>query len=669
LDGPFAGTNSTSFSSYLYLVLSEIKLIQQGGQWIPASYTNTYVRIDGTGVVDGNGVITATLASSGMITITSTITSTGSDIIVSGPQSETSTIVEIVNLGTGSSTPWTRQEVDNVTFTDQDGCAGVETVTHSSTGIAPVALQPYMPQASVALADPTNFGGQILPLPSSVDPNSVPNAPGVGGISADGASAAAIVYQSFSSQPVIFTLTGTSSYSGDVPGGSIGGLTSFDPNYPSNPQTGSLTPIQVSTPLDATTCNLSTDQAGTSNCTFLALLWAPATMPYSDADLLALTPEPTTLTVTATQNDVNGVQGTVSSEALLQPPPLVLVHGVWDTAATWDTFRTSLQTSGYPNSGTYPADYGNLNNLFNQNSPTNLNALTFEEAGTQRILAQTIADALTGAASQGIVARKVDVVAHSMGGLVTLYFLNQGFTPAPVVTLPNNPVHKLVTIGTPYVGSPLASELWRIKDQPPITLLGLIPNPVFQVLCSNWALALDKCTPTVIFGKFGHPIVSGVPGVPSAIQSLQSGLGSLSSPFPHSAIVGETTGSPRATELALDAIIGIYAPGVTDSSLFGGLPNDTIVSASGQAAPNSSDFVTVTGVEHVSLCQVASWIPGCTNFDFSGETQSSAVFSQALSSLMGNVLSGTVAQTQDAKSRGRLGEKTSVAHSLRAAAH
>jgi hypothetical protein len=111
--------------------------------------------------------------------------------------------------------------------------------------------------------------------------------------------------------------------------------------------------------------------------------------------------------------------------------------------------------------------------------------------------------------------------------------------------------------------------------------------------------------------------------------------------------------------------MGIYVPGVTVSSLFSGLPNDTIVSASSQSAPYNSDFVTVTGVEHVSLCQVASWIPGCTNFDFPGETSSSAVFSEALSSLMGNALSGTVAQTRVLNPRERLGAATAVTRSLR----
>jgi triacylglycerol esterase/lipase EstA (alpha/beta hydrolase family) len=56
-------------------------------------------------------------------------------------------------------------------------------------------------------------------------------------------------------------------------------------------------------------------------------------------------------------------------------------------------------------------------------------------------------------------ARTVEVVARSMGGLVTRYFLSTaGYAGSPVLL--SNPVHKLITIGTPHQGTLIARPSW-----------------------------------------------------------------------------------------------------------------------------------------------------------------------------------------------------------------
>jgi uncharacterized repeat protein (TIGR03803 family) len=609
---------------------SGIKLIKQGGKWIPTS-AGTAVSPSGGGYGTNSF-----LSSSGTIISTSYFFNSAVN----------ATWVEVAQLGDGKLVTWTSQVEQFNLPLDNNGCFQETYRTTDNSGSASLILQPYTPQSSLTLVDPTNVGGQILPLQSSVDPNSVPNAPGALGLAADGVSAVPIVYHSLSSQPVTLTLTGAGATTGAVaPSKPIGTLTNYVANYPSNPQPGAQTTIQLNTPLDATTCNSVTDKAGTSNCTFLALLWSPGSMPYSSTT----TPERVILTITANQADANGVQGSVSSGAILQPPPVVFVHGVWDSAASWGTFEQWMQQSGYPTSGLFPADY--------QVS----NYLTFEDSSTQIILGRTIADALTDAARQGIVARKVDVVAHSMGGLVTLYFEDQGGTPPTVVTLPANPVHKLVTIGTPYDGSALATELWNIRNYPPASA---VTNPLFGKLCNAWGSNPGSCTPTVLLGATGHKIVSNDPKVDSAIQSLMLGIAPIPTSYTHSAIVGETDGIPaRATELFLDAILATYDPGESVSSLLN-TPNDAIVGASSQSA-NSTDSVTVTGVVHTSLLPNASWTqwfpgPAYSLLDYPGEISSSAVFSQVLSSLMGNTLSGTVAQPATLASKSSSGAMGTV---------
>jgi len=118
-----------------------------------------------------------------------------------------------------------------------------------------------------------------------------------------------------------------------------------------------------------------------------------------------------------------------------------LIHGIWsNAAAAWTPFQQWLSTN-YPTNLVSAADYGNPRN--------NYSALAFSDPSIQKILETTVANALTSAAAQGVVAREVDVVAHSMGGLVTRYFIaNANKPPYPLSYLPANPVHQLITIGT-----------------------------------------------------------------------------------------------------------------------------------------------------------------------------------------------------------------------------
>ena len=644
-DGPYAVSGSSS-DQQVGLLVSQISilLIQQGGNWIPASGT-----VQPSAFPKGYvGEYMSALSASGTVTSSGNQTFSGINIGGGagspsvGPENGSFSEYEVVDLTGGNYATFTSSTVYTLNFTNADGCTGYQTGQAVYTGTAPIVLTPYTPEASITLRDPTNVGGQILPLTSSVDPNSVPDAPGANGIAADGVSAAAIVYNSFSSQPLTLTLTGVGTVTGTVPGGSIGTLTDYVADYLSNPEPGSGTTIQLTDPLDATTCNSDTDQAGTSQCAFLALLWAPAKMPYSTS-----TPESVSLTITANQTDANGVQGSTSAPAVLEAPPLVLVHGIWDSSSgAWPTFIPSMQQSGYPTSNIVAANYSAFNSL------------TFENPGTQQILAQSIADALTNAAREGIVARKVDVVSHSMGGLVTLYFVDQfdqGTPPQSVdgllVTLPENPIHKLVAIAMPHGGSPLATTLWNIRNNAPPFI-----NPLFSTLCTVWGL--NPCTPVQLFGKINHPIDTGV-------ESLQRGVSSLSITYPYSAIVGET-GGLGATEDILDDLLNFWVPGDTVAGLLGPF-NDTIVPAGSQSS-NSTDSVTVIGVVHTSLWPNVPWIPEFNSEDFPSETRSSAVFTEALSSLMGNPLSGTVTQSQVVNSTKRLGPTPEVTHSLRSAA-
>ena len=239
--------------------------------------------------------------------------------------------------------------------------------------------------------------------PPVLDMSAVLNSPAATSIAADGQSAVVLAFRSQSSQPVTFSLLnpGTGLSFGD-----------FDPSYlvapsPTVNSAGSFTVAPQLPGPDAT-----------GNYIFLALLWAPNTLPSPGAPL-----------VTASLQAKQLGQTTVSQSFIsLKPPPLVFVHGVWSSASgagftpgtgglyDWIAVR-------YPHNFLSAADYGATST---GNPPTSLNSQTFSDPTTQSILLTAMTDGLARAANAGMAARTVDVVGHSMGGLVTRYFLSTG---------------------------------------------------------------------------------------------------------------------------------------------------------------------------------------------------------------------------------------------------
>lgn len=130
----------------------------------------------------------------------------------------------------------------------------------------------------------------------------------------------------------------------------------------------------------------------------------------------------------------------------LVTPPVVLVHGMWsDPKGAWidGRFQDYLQNHGV--TSVYLADYSSAN------------AETFDP---QSLLSQTardaiftqISNALIDARNNNIVVSQVDIVGHSLGGLQA-----RSFSQDPRFLSYNNYYkgyfHKLITIGTPHLGS------------------------------------------------------------------------------------------------------------------------------------------------------------------------------------------------------------------------
>ena len=475
-----------------------------------------------------------------------------------------------------------------------NGCApGSWTLgSTSAPGYSLSVVNPFASYAIMKLAPPT------LDLPT------VLSSPTANMLAADGESAVVLVYQSTSKEPVTFSVSasGTGISSGEL----VGSITSFDPNYlvSPNPFWGNAqTP-----PISPYSCD------GFGNCTFLALLWGPPASPVADASPLSVN-----LTVTATQPGNDD-----SPEVILPlvPPPLLLVHGLWSNAAgPGFTPGTSgfydWIASQYPHNQIFPVNYGfGPPACLTCSAGESLSAKRFDDPQIQTTFAIAVDNAIASANGSGLAARTVDVVAHSMGGLVARYYLSQRDPSENNALLPN-PIHNLVTVGTPHLGSDLATTLGNNARQPVVNL-----NAWVLGLCTLSLTPPSTCTLNDALSAIHHPIDTGV-------LSLEPGsidLSLLSSSNQYDAAIGEAPTNPiSTTESILDQIIGGFLPPQTISSILGGA-NDTIVTKVSQAGTPAGCEI-IPGVVHTSALPLSD----CP------ETLSGLVWAQAFHWLTGGV--------------------------------
>jgi pimeloyl-ACP methyl ester carboxylesterase len=166
-------------------------------------------------------------------------------------------------------------------------------------------------------------------------------------------------------------------------------------------------------------------------------------------------------------------------------PPVVLIHGLWGDKNDWDNFsplyppaagdnRFSISRIDYNillGSGitSTDPDYGIWESLAVSEASFNSMGFFFNAPYIlQQINEGVLPDFRGGANPLGLnaAAAQVDIVAHSMGGDIT-----RTMPQAPDYLSTQNYdrgiVHKLITIGTPHFGSPLATDLLPIQGTNP----------------------------------------------------------------------------------------------------------------------------------------------------------------------------------------------------------
>jgi len=161
------------------------------------------------------------------------------------------------------------------------------------------------------------------------------------------------------------------------------------------------------------------------------------------------TTTPPNESITINAKDSNN--DTTSVNIKLVTPPVLLIHGMWSKPQQWvdDNFYSYLFTNGFQKN-LYLVDYSQYNaNTFD---PLNNNPNTGSKPARDAINKE-VQQAIQNGAANGIIVTQVDVVGHSLGGLQARGFSQDSRFLNPTANYNKGYFHKLITIGTPHLGS------------------------------------------------------------------------------------------------------------------------------------------------------------------------------------------------------------------------
>src|SRR6476646_6419594 len=157
-------------------------------------------------------------------------------------------------------------------------------------------------------------------------------------------------------------------------------------------------------------------------------------------------------------HDVANPSANTAVSMSLYRVPIVLVHGIWSNPQeSWinTKFKETLESYGY---NVFLADYGKYN-------ATTFDPISISNKGNYGVdsIRNITKETMQKYHDKGISASQIDVVAHSMGGLMA-----RGFAQQSDYKDPNNfmqgYIHHLITIGTPHYGGDLARILIDLQN-------------------------------------------------------------------------------------------------------------------------------------------------------------------------------------------------------------
>jgi pimeloyl-ACP methyl ester carboxylesterase len=348
-------------------------------------------------------------------------------------------------------------------------------------------------------------------------------------------------------------------------------------------QDGGLAPTgspsyTATTSMPSASLTVNTQQEGGSNMAFAVYV------PPIDYARLAFASDQGTLSrqVTLQVLDSDGNQlVTPQTTITVFRPPIFFVHGFWGAPATWNQFIAGLKlpvTTQQSGLQSCVADYESTNG-------------DSVDDNTEIVLPQAFRCLMDFKKSQNAAAAQLDFIVHSMGGLIANNMPKYPALFQGVATYGQGYIHKLITIDTPYYGSPLALYLGEAY-----------PN------CKEWldfeglfvGGAVTDLTPNSAFLTGLYPLPSAYPkhaisGQLSADQVVSANI----------AVSRFFTLDPYNPCISVFSIPGVTQPqdfnftayyGATDPT-YGGA-NDMIVSVYSQLGPLQNYSNSITGYSH-----------------------------------------------------------------------
>jgi uncharacterized protein (TIGR02145 family) len=269
---------------------------------------------------------------------------------------------------------------------------------------------------------------------------------------------------------------------------------------------------------------------------------------------------------------VNSADGNViySQPVQIYRAPVLLVHGLWGDIGSMNTIDENLRNSGKYN-----------RTLLRNFGYTKTHAASFST--NSNVIKEEINNHFNGLLLMKYSAGKVDIIAHSMGGILSrLYLQNNDCANGITTNCYRGDIHKLLTLNTPHSGTQIASFLLSNNIAAILARMYLTRE---GKPCDGGAVDDLQCTSTAIASLNGSSLNNHI--VPChAIQTT-----SLISDF-------VSTDDDERTVL-INAALASAVFNVQDfiDDIFSHTPNDMVVPTNSQKG-GLNDFSFETGIMH-----------------------------------------------------------------------